>query len=340
MLLALLIVGGTTSAEPAVVPLVRDGALVCSGSVIAPHVVLTAAHCLGDTRPFTVEGRSVIATFVAPGFDPTTLSHDVAIVIVDPPFTRTLPYGAAAGSTMQLVGFGQTMPGDTAPFAQRTGVATIEEIEAGVIRSSGPARTCEGDSGGPALVDGVIVGVTSSGDCVTVSRHARVDLESTFIAATVAATAPGAGAAGDRCWYDANCAAAACVPALDVPELAFCSPACTSTCPAGLACVDALCRHPLPSPGADGTSCASDDQCAGSLCVAPAGDDARVCTRRCFSDLPGFDCPTGMQCAADDDGREACFAKAAGSGCSVTPGPGWMLALLGLAQLLRGRGRP
>ena len=342
MFLALLIVGGTASAEPAVVPLVRDGALVCSGSVIAPHAVLTAAHCLGDTRPFTIDGHTVIASFIAPGFDAATLSHDVAIVIVDPPFPVTLPYGAAAGSTMQLLGFGHTMPNETTPgpFAQRTGAATIDEIEAQMIRSSGPARTCEGDSGGPALIDGVIVGVTSSGDCVSVSRHARVDIESTFIADTLSVTAPGAGAAGERCWYDANCAAAACVPAIDEPRWSFCSPACTSACPAGLECVDALCRHPLPSPGASGAACASDDHCAGTVCVAPAGEDAQVCTRRCFSDLPGFECPSGMQCEPDDDGSESCFTKADRGGCSVAPGPAWMLALLGLAQLLRGRGRP
>ena len=340
MLLALLIVGGTASAEPAVVPLLRDGALVCSASVIAPHAVLTAAHCLSDSR-FTVDGRAVIAMFIAPGFDLATLSHDVAIVIVQPAFAVALPYGAASGSTIQLVGYGHTMPGDTTPFTQRTGTATIDEIEAGLIRSSGPARTCEGDSGGPALVSGMIVGVTSSGDCLSVSRHARVDIEAAWINTTVLATAAGAGAAGDRCWYDANCADAACVPAVDEPRWSFCSPACTSACPSELDCVDGLCRHPLPSPGANGAGCVADDQCAGELCAAPAGFEDQVCTQRCFSDLPGFDCPPGTQCGRDDDGSESCFAKPDDDGgCSVTPDPAWLLALLGLAQLLRGRGRP
>jgi hypothetical protein len=342
VLLPLLIVGGTASVEPAVVPLVRDGALVCTASVIAPHAVLTAAHCLSDSRPFTVDGRAVIATFVAPGFDPTTLAHDIAIVIVEPTFLLALPYGAASGTTIQLVGFGHTMPGDTMPFAQRTGTATIDEIEAGLIRSSGPARTCEGDSGGPALDAGTIVGVTSSGDCVSVSRHARVDIESTFINTTVLATAAGAGGAGDRCWYDANCAGgAACVPAVDEPRWSFCAPACTTDCPSRLACEDGLCRHPLPSPGAAGASCVKDDECAGEICVAPAGAESQVCTQRCFSDLPGFDCPSGTECRPDDDGSESCFAKADdGGGCSAAPSPAWMLGLLALAQLLRGRGRP
>lgn len=332
-MLALLIVGGAASAEPAVVPLLRDGELVCSGSVVAPHAVLTAAHCLVDARPFTVDGHTVLARIAIPTFEPTTLAHDLAIVVVDPPFAVALPRGAANGA-ITLVGYG-----DPAPHVQRSGTVAMT-AEALHLASAGPVFTCEGDSGGPALANGAIVGVTSSGDCATYSRHARVDVDAAFLDATIARTAPGAAGAGDRCYHDANCAGGvACVPAADLPGRSFCAPACTSRCDGGLVCVDGLCRHPLPSPGAEGAACEASDDCADAPCVAPKGDDDAICARRCFSDLPGFTCPAGQTCRPDDAGGEACFAPRDGGGCSVTPVPP-LFVLLALLQLLRGRGRP
>ena len=155
-------------------------------------------------------------------------------------------------------------------------------------------------------------------------------------------TAAGAAHAGDRCWYDTNCAVGACVPAVDEPSWSFCAPACAAGC-GDLVCVDGLCRHPLPSPGAEGATCEAATDCATNPCVAPAGEDDATCARRCFSDLPGFDCPDGTACLPDDDGGEACFAPPAGGGCSAAPravSPALAFALLVLAQLLRGRGRP
>jgi Trypsin len=246
----------------------------------------------------------------------------------------TLPRGAATSGAIEIVGYG-----DPLPHVQRTGTAQVTTLEALHLVSAGPAFTCEGDSGGPALAGGAIVGVTSSGDCATVSRHTRVDVDAAFIDATIAATAPSAGAPGDRCYYDANCAdGVACVAATDEPSRAFCAPACTTSCDSDLICVDGLCRHPLPSPGAEGGTCDVAADCARNPCVARKGDDDAICARRCFSDLPGFACPTGTKCLPADDGGEACFAPNSG-GCSAAPSPA-LFALLALLQLLRGRGRP
>jgi hypothetical protein len=333
--IALLIVGGAASAEPAVVPLLRDGELVCSGSVVAPHAVLTAAHCLRDSRPLTVDGHAVIARIAISTFEPTTLAHDLAIVVVDPPFQLApLARGIATASEVTLVGFGAPLPN-----VQRTGTASALALESLHLVSSGPAFTCEGDSGGPALAGGAIVGVTSSGDCTTVSRHARVDVDAAFIESTIAMTAAGVAGAGARCYYDANCAnGVACVAAVDEPSRAFCAPTCTKDCAGDLVCVDGLCRHPLPSPGAEGARCETASDCASNPCVASKDDDDAICARRCFSDLPGFECPTGTTCAPADDGGEACFVPQHG-GCSAAPSPA-LFALLALLQLLRGRGKP
>jgi hypothetical protein len=145
---------------------------------------------------------------------------------------------------------------------------------------------------------------------------------------------------GERCLFDAHCAKGTCVEALDDDRLSFCTLACIQgRCPEGTACVDDLCRAPGPSPGSDGTSCGADDECAGELCLAPAGETATVCTQRCFTDLPGFECPGEMTCHEASDGQEACFVDDGGCCSSSRSNASW-LALLLLAQLLRGRGKP
>ena len=350
------IVGGAPSDRPAVVALVRPTSteLACSGTVIAPHAVLTAAHCVREPVEAIILGQRVapIAAVVAPGFDATTLANDLAVLVFDTPLAPAplaiATPAPAVGVAMDLVGFGRTAPDDTQPFAQRSGTATVAQAASATgIVSHGPAFTCEGDSGGPALVGGAIVGVTSSGDaaCAEHSRHVLVADHVAFVADVVAQTGPGAARAGDRCWYAANCAVGACLSALDEPRLAFCAPACTSgACPDGLACIEGACRHAAPSPGAFGAACASDGDCVDGLCAAPADDTGATCTERCFTDLPGFTCPAGSACLPARDGMEACFASPPDAGCCSTtrtpPHALALLALLVLGQLLRGRGRP
>jgi len=338
------ITGGTPSAEDAVVELAHGDVITCSATVIAPHAVLTAAHCLSDGALPEVVGddathHPAIARFVHPGFDKTTLDHDLAIVIVDPPLAiAPLAYatvlGAAVGDTFEVIGFGWTIDGDTSPPARRTGTSMLAAIEPLQLRSTpAPSQICEGDSGGPALYAGQIIGVASSGDpmCVQYARHTRVDVHADFIAAIVAQTAAGGARPGDRCWYAENCATGACTAALDDPRLAFCTTSCDGGCASGLACLDGACRHPAPSPGATGSTCAAATDCIDALCVAPSGASATVCSERCFSDLPGFTCPAGTTCAAASDGEEAYFATPPSDGCHAAHGDaGWLLGLLGL----------
>lgn len=369
------ITDGSASSDAAVVALAFGDTLVCTGTVIAPHAVLTAAHCLAGTQlpdvaiGDTLAGAThypVVASFTEPGFDPVTLDHDLAVVVVAsplPPAPIALApslTGVAAGSTIRIVGYGWTVANDTTPPARRTGTSQIDGIDAlRIVSHAATSQACEGDSGGPALFDTGdgerIVGVASSGDttCTQLARHTRVDVHASFVSDVVARTAPGSAAAGDRCYYAANCAIGECLPALDEPALAFCTPPCDAgRCPAGLTCVTVegapQCRHPLPSPGADGSRCAADRDCASTLCLAPEGGDDAVCTQRCFSDLPGFPCPDGELCGLAADGREACFAlelESGGGGCCAAahgadPVAAIAVALVVVRQLLRGRGSP
>ncbi len=360
------------SSDTAVVALAFTGdALECTGTVIAPHAVLTAAHCVGGNNlPAVVVGddlttttrRKVIAVFVHPQFDSKTLDHDIAIVIVEPdigptpiPIATSLD-GLSPGATFRIVGYGWTVLNDTTPARRRTGTSQLDAIEDLRIVSHGaPSQVCEGDSGGPALFDDGtgerIIGVTSSGDteCAQFGKHTRVDIHASFITNIVTHTAQNAAKPGDRCWYPANCSAGVCLPALDDPRISFCSPVCNNgNCPAGLECVSNdgsdYCRPPLPSPGAEGSPCEAGGECAGELCVSPTSDGPLVCATRCFSDLPGFECPMNETCQPASDGGEACFAKPEdGCGCHSSGGSGALLVLVALglcAQGLRGRGRP
>ena len=358
--------GADDSGDPAVVALLQGTTLLCTATLIAPRVLLSAAHCFSDDGALPAAhfgavpgaGDVTVALQLArrhPAFDATVLDNDVAVALLAedaPAGTPPAPLpsvpldGSDVGTTLRIVGFGRTAADDTTPPRKRAGTAIVSSLEADAFSfTPSPSQTCEGDSGGPAFATvgaaGAVVGVTSSGDpaCATMARDMRVDAYlGGFIAPFVAATAVGAAQAGDRCYYPANCAAGAgeCLPALDDATLSFCAPPCGAGCPAGLACLAdgngvARCRHAAPSPGAAGSACTVAADCEGGrACVAAAGGGGRVCADTCFPDLPGF-CAASFECRpVAGGGGSACFVKSHG-GCSFLPAPSaapWPLGLL------------
>lgn len=133
----------------------KDG-FACTGSVIAPRVVLTAGHCVEDieTGRLTPVRDYLVATGVAdlreagpgnvfkvrraltyPGFDPGATRGDAGILVLSRPTTvptLSLPSAADAtllspGTPLQIAGWGlERANAATAPAALRSAAVTVQ----------------------------------------------------------------------------------------------------------------------------------------------------------------------------------------------------------------------
>jgi len=190
------IVGGAAPAAEdvgrSVVTIVGSGGNSCSGTLIAPDLVLSVAHCVGPGAIYKIveygrdrqpELRDVRRVAVHPGFDiKTMLAHrataDVSLLQLETPKADQSAIGVpmaplAAGNRFTIAGIGVTIRGN----GKSAGVVRSADLVATghpgtlQIRLVDPAAggtreglgACTGDSGGPVFEDQqgkqVVVGV-------------------------------------------------------------------------------------------------------------------------------------------------------------------------------------
>jgi hypothetical protein len=186
----------------------------CSGTLIAPRVFLTAAHCdeglsrvsvTFDSSYVAATGTTYTGTWHAdPAYDQAQSDpHDVAVVVLDKAVKGITPArlptagslsGLPAGTQFTSVGYGAQAVssgagGKTFHYAdvRYVAIGTLDAITPSWLRISGnPAtgngNTCYGDSGGPNFLGDtdIVAGTTITGDipCRSTNVDYRMDTAS------------------------------------------------------------------------------------------------------------------------------------------------------------------
>jgi V8-like Glu-specific endopeptidase len=309
-------VGAIVPVSPTCGEPVEAAPVTCTGTLVAPRVVLTAAHCvenadapqvlsvvfaaetaraLDSERVRTVEGR------LHPAWRAGENDVGVLILAEDAP-VAPVPLHALAlppdlvGRTARVVGFGVDDQGLRG--TRRAGTTRVTSVGAGTFSiAAAPGMSCGGDSGGPVFleVDGVerLMGVTSFGDLAcTTGTNTRVDVHAAFLQQVI----------------DEVAAAPPVRPPLDA-SVDACALRCEAhaDCPLGMACV---------SRSGGGKSCAVAGLEAGRFGGACTGPDgARACVKA------GEACRLWLPCEEEEPAGGCAAAGASG-------GSAWALAAL------------
>ena len=321
------IVGGQNDpSDSAVVEFTTNYGL-CTGTLIAPRVVMTAAHCVADSIEAGTTDRGQVSfgdgkngfvatipvidmamhrQYVPPAFTQwdiaaVRLADDAPVGVIPIPPNLTALDDSNIGMPVRVVGFGVTDGANqTGAGVKRVVNLTLDGVDYFHITVGDASHnSCQGDSGGPTLADlgqgEVVIGVTSFGSnqCMDPSSMTRVDsLQSWLLQVVDAWSGP--------CALDGNCVTDGCrTPDPDCDPCGF-----NGTCGDQCATVDLDC----PLGARAGDPCGDQYDCETRLCI-PAFDDDRVsyCSVACDPARPLETCPSPLSvCQKGEGGTPVC----------------------------------
>jgi secreted trypsin-like serine protease len=220
-----IVAGVATTTDPSIVEvfIISNGSVAkCTATLVTARVLVTAAHCIrGRTTARygvfpgnddgNVTGKDLLATSAAT-FDPLYGKggdgHDLGVVVLAAPLSLPLvplnrvPLESAVGKRARYIGYGLTNGiNQTGDGIKRQAMAPIAQVTSELILIGKNANgTCNGDSGGPLLMDTgdgreALIGTVSFGDDATCRGNnffQRIDTQVAWIDAQIEKYDPGA----------------------------------------------------------------------------------------------------------------------------------------------------
>ena len=147
---------------------------LCTAFLISHQYALTAAHC-AERHPWKLEFDSTAVGVRRWDINPLYLinpKYDVAVLHltepVDLPIIRWRGFGPWTGESITIVGAGMVAAGKHRSIGViRDGIAKVTRTDGLAYEFQGANTICPGDSGGPSLADGYVVGIHAAvrGEC-------------------------------------------------------------------------------------------------------------------------------------------------------------------------------
>ncbi|NIV38885.1 MAG: trypsin-like serine protease [Anaerolineae bacterium] len=170
------------------------GLSICTATLVARDIVLTAGHCVGDDMLFTPDGRILYSAALLWADSEDGPLHDTALLLLDRPVSGIRPAGLSSrvdrDHDLRFVGYGcfaRCKAGDTV-YKVGTGRKTSAVLDGETWQPAWYALDrwypCGGDSGGPVFdrETGKIVAILVAGSAthrwsapVSAELRARVE---------------------------------------------------------------------------------------------------------------------------------------------------------------------